>query len=212
MQVTYGESLTNGNIEGKILLIAENETEIDLVLEKRNIHSNKVNDHSNQVNGHSNRINGGNLMYKFSIMPMIIMTWCQMMFNFFVIVVFVRGFRHVLEIFENDLGKHMNTQSSLILENVISCSKEYVRNNCSNSNILPPALEPYCQKWANCMNSDIDILMSTKETAHVLADIINNFFGQLSNRSITCIGCLIFSFIIACNAIFIMSRRQTLIR
>jgi len=108
-------------------------------------------------------------------------------------------------ILSSDLDKHIEKQSHIMLGDIITCSREYVKNKCSLPDI-PPAMEPVCDKWKLCMEQDVSSIMKSRETAVILAEILNNFFGSLSDRTIYSCATLFIGSIILTNFMLSWSR------
>lgn len=143
--------------------------------------------------------------YVISVLPMVILTYLQVIFNIIVSVIVLWSFVSFIKVILTDLDKHVNEKSYLLMGEMIQCSKEYMKNNCQNNNI-PPAIEKYCDQWKMCMNQDIRNISKTKETAVVLAQILNNFFDNLTDRTIYCIGGVLVGGIIFMNGILSWTR------
>jgi hypothetical protein len=134
------------------------------------------------------------LFYLISVLPMVLLTWIQFAFNLLVMACFFYGVWKTTHILSNDLEKHIEKQSHMMLADIIQCSREYVKNHCAMP-MVPPAMELMCNSWKLCMEQDVNHIMKSRETAVILAEILNNFFGSLSDRTMySCatifIGCI----------------------
>lgn len=140
--------------------------------------------------------------YILSVMPMIMLTYLQLFFNLSVISVLFYAIVQVSKVFYKDLQKHMEKQSYVLISTMVQCSKDFIKNGCSNE-VIPPAIEHLCNEWSLCMNQDINGILASKETAIVLAQIINNFFGNLSDRTLYCSVTLLIGGVLLINALLI---------
>lgn len=144
-------------------------------------------------------------LYILSSIPMIILTWLQFAFNLFVMVFLFYGMWKTIGILSADLDKHIEKQSHTMLAEIIQCSREYLKNSCALPN-SPPAMEPFCDNWKLCMEQDVSHILKSKETAAILAEILNNFFGTLSDRTIYSCATLLIGSIFMTNFMLSWSR------
>jgi hypothetical protein len=123
------------------------------------------------------------------------------------VIIILNTTRRFSGILSTDLEKHINVQEGKLLATVVECSREFVRNKCAIAE-LPPALESACDRWRVCMEQDTRNIMKSKETAVVLAEVLNNFFGSLSDRTIYCSGSLLVGSVLLANILLAFSRRR----
>lgn len=147
-----------------------------------------------------------NMLYTLSVIPMIILTYLQLFFNLAVVTLLFYGSIQITKVFYKDVHKHMEKQSYVLMSTIVQCSKDYIRNGCSNDNV-PPVLENMCSEWTLCMNQDINGILASKETAVVLAQIVNNFFGNLNDRTLYCSAALLIGSILLINGLLISMRK-----
>lgn len=152
-----------------------------------------------------------NALYVMSTIPMVILTWIQFAFNLLVMATLFYGGWKTICILSSDLDKHIEKQSHIMLADIIHCSREYVKNRCSLPD-APPAIEPMCDKWKLCMEQDVSSIMKSRETAVILAEILNNFFGSLSDRTIYSCATLFIGSIILTNFMLSWSRLRNTAR
>lgn len=148
----------------------------------------------------------GNFYYIASIIPVIFLTYLQLAFNLIMVSLVVNSTFKFISILESDLDKHIDTQSNVLFSQIISCSREYVKNGCALS--MAPALEEMCDKWKLCMEQDTSNILKSKESAIIFAEILNNFFGSLTDRTMYCTGSMLFGSIIIANFALNWSRRK----
>jgi hypothetical protein len=139
-----------------------------------------------------------NIFYMASVMPVIFLTWIQFTLNIVILTGFIFGIWKIGSILSSDLDKHIDKQTHLILTDIVQCSRDFIRNNCGQSNTAP-ALEKTCDTWKLCMEQDTSHIMKSTETAVVLAQILNQFFDNLSNRTIYCSATLLIGTIVFFN-------------
>ncbi len=147
------------------------------------------------------------MCYLLSVVPAIVLTYLQLILNILMVVIILSSTLQFSRILSADLDKHINIQENLILASVVECTREYLRNRCASGD-LPPALEKGCDAWRLCMERDTRNIMKSKETAVVLANILNNFFDSLSDRTIFCTGGLLVGSVLLANMTLTWSRRK----
>lgn len=145
------------------------------------------------------------MLYILSTVPMVILTWIQFAFNLLVMACIFYGSYKTICILAADLDKHIEKQSHIMLADIIQCSREYVKNRCALPD-SPPAMEILCDKWKMCMEQDVNHIMKSRETAVILAEILNNFFGSLSDRTIYSCATLFIGSIVLTNFMLSWSR------
>lgn len=69
-------------------------------------------------------------------------------------------------------------------------------------------MQSYCNDWKQCMEQDTDYVLKSKETAGIMAEILNNFFENLSNKTLYCIGIILVGSIIILNISLSWSRSK----
>jgi hypothetical protein len=141
------------------------------------------------------------------MVPTVFLTWFQLFFNVAMICFVAYCAVQFVLVLMVDLEKHIQEKSHLILSDIVACSREYIKNGCSSGNI-PPAMEPMCDAWKVCMNQDTNNIMKTKETALILAEILNHFFENLTDRTIYCATGLFIGSIILVNAVLSWSLKR----
>ena len=144
-------------------------------------------------------------LYIMSTLPLIILTWVQFAFNLLVMGTLFYAAWKTVGILSADLDKHIEKQSHLMLADIIQCSREYVKNRCALPD-SPPAMESMCDNWRLCMEQDVGNIMKSRETAVILAEILNNFFGSLSDRTIYSCATLFIGSIVLTNFMLSWSR------
>lgn len=159
----------------------------------------------------STRMSPTGICYLLSVVPAIVLTYLQLFLNLLMVAMILNATLRFARILSNDLDKHINVQESRLLGRVVECTREFLRNRCAMEN-LPPALEGSCDVWQACMNQDTRNIMKSKETAAVLAEILNNFFGSLSDRTMYCSGGLLVGSVLLANIILTWSRRRLHVR
>ena len=148
------------------------------------------------------------VLYILSTVPMVILTWIQFAFNLLVMACIFYGGYKTICILVADLDKHIEKQSHIMLADIIQCSREYVKNRCALPDTLP-AMESICNKWKMCMEQDVNHIMKSRETAVILAEILNNFFGSLSDRTIYSCATLFIGSIVLTNFMLSWSRLRS---
>lgn len=144
--------------------------------------------------------------YILSVIPAMALTYIQIIFNVVMLGFVLNGVTQFYFILQNDLTKHMGKQQTILLSDIVQCSRDYVRNSCGTSTSAP-ALEQTCNNWKICMEQDLDGLLHTKESAVVLAQVLNNFFGSLDDKTIYCFCGMLFGSIILTNLVITWCRR-----
>lgn len=144
-----------------------------------------------------------------SVIPAIFLTYLQLLFNITMIALVVYSTVQFLYVLQSDLEKHIENQSQLLLTDIIHCSREFFKNGCGSS-LMAPALEPMCDDWEQCMNQDTNNILKSKESAVILADILNNFFGNLTDRTMYCSAALFTGSILFTNIVLSWGRRTPL--
>lgn len=153
------------------------------------------------------RLSPTGMCYLLSVVPAVVLTYLQLLLNLLMVVLILNTTFRFSRILSSDLDKHINVQESRLLASVVDCTREYLRNRCASGD-LPPALEKGCDTWRTCMEQDTRNIMKSKETAVVLAEILNNFFGSLSDRTIYCSGGLLIGSVLLANMTLSWSRRK----
>ena len=146
-----------------------------------------------------------NAVYLMSSIPMVILTWIQFAFNIIVMMSLFYGAWKICMIISSDLDKHVEKQSHLMLVDILQCSKEYIKNKCSLPG-LPPAMESICDNWKLCMEQDVNGIIRSKETAVLIAEILNSTFDKLSDRTLYSCATLFIGSIFLTNFMLSWSR------
>ncbi len=138
--------------------------------------------------------------------PAVLLTWLQVAFNATMGAYVILGVRQLSRELQADLDKRIQKQQHVLLQEIVTCSREYLRNQCST---LPaPALESPCAQWELCMNQDVNSLLTSKEGAVVFAEILNRFFHELSDRTLLCVATILFGSIVVTNIMFSWSKHK----
>jgi len=146
-----------------------------------------------------------NVLYFISIIPVIVITYLQLAYNLFLIYTISTSIFNFSKILRYDIQKYVdNKQHNLFLQ-VFECTKEYIDNGCTNE-VIPPIIQNYCTKWKQCMDTDVTYILTSKETAQVFADILNNFFENLSTRTVFSVIVILTSLTLILNIILYWSR------
>jgi len=146
-----------------------------------------------------------NAMYMASIIPMVFLTWIQFTLNVLILAGMIFGAWKIGCILSTDLDKHLDKQAHVMLTDIVQCSRDYVRNGCGVPDTAP-ALEKMCDTWKICMEQDTSLIMKSTETAVVLAQILNRFFDNLSNRTIYCSASILAGTVIFSNMLLSWAR------
>lgn len=131
---------------------------------------------------------------------MVVLTYLQVLFNIIVSCIVLWSIITFIKVILTDLDKHIDKKSYELMGEMLLCSKEYMKNDCHSSS-LPPAIEKFCDEWKMCMDQDVSNISKSKETAVILAQILNNFFDNLTDRTIYCIGGILVGGIVFMNGI-----------
>lgn len=140
----------------------------------------------------------GTIVRYLAILPSLIASYLQMLMNCGIVALVLKGSYQFIQVLSLDLDKHIYNQSQQIYQDVILCSREYVRNSCGQP-LTPPAIEPMCDGWRSCMDQEVTQVLGTHEAAFLLAQTLNKFFDGLSDRTIYCVGVLFIGSIIFVN-------------
>ena len=146
--------------------------------------------------------------YVISTMPLIILTWIQFAFNISIMMSLFFAAWKTIDILAGDLAKHMEKQSHLLLADMIKCSREYLANRCGMTDV-PPAMQSMCDAWKSCLEQDTNSIMKSRETAVMLAEILNKFFDSLSDRTIYSCATLFITSVVLMNFMLSWSRLQS---
>jgi hypothetical protein len=141
------------------------------------------------VKKESKKINNSkfsNFMYITSVIPVVIVTYIQLFYNILVVSATCNTIFKFVNVLENDLQLHIEKKRHGMFNDIMECTDLYIKNKCSYD--LVPALEQSCKTWKLCMEIDTLNIMKSKESAEIFAQILNNFFENLSNKTIYCIG------------------------
>ena len=152
----------------------------------------------------TNKKANNGVLFWLSIMPVIFLKYVQLLFNCAIITFLVLSGIKFIKILETDLDKHLSIQSQKIINNILECSREYFKNNCA---VPLPALEKMCDTWSICMQHDTKAMIVSKESTVIVAEILNAFFENLSNRTLTCVATMFLVFILI-SQIFIRTSRS----
>lgn len=148
-----------------------------------------------------------NFFYILSIIPVVIVTYTQLAYNLFITISITNVLFKISNILSYDLEKYIDKKSHESFVKVLECSTEWVNNNCGQHNI-PPVMVEYCNNWKFCMEQDTSYVLKSKETAGIMAEILNNFFENLSNKTLYCIGIVLVGSIIILNISLSWSRAK----
>ena len=119
--------------------------------------------------------------YYMSILPVIIITYLHLIYNIIMVSTITKLLYKFIRVIQDDFQKYIDKKSQKIIENVLECSKAYIVNRCNSS---VPMMEKYCLELRMCMEQDITYIIKSKESAEILAEILNNFFEHLSTRTL----------------------------
>ncbi|RKO83601.1 Brl1/Brr6 domain-containing protein, partial [Blyttiomyces helicus] len=117
-----------------------------------------------------------------------------------IVLLLFSGILTIVHILEGDLQKQLDKRSHVLMRDFVKCSRDYFNNLCSQID-APPALESSCDAWKTCMEQDDRNILKNKETAAILAVILNNFSGHLNDRTLLCLIAMFVTRVIAGNAI-----------
>jgi len=109
-----------------------------------------------------------------------------------VCAIFIMAFITIKE----DLHKKRAHEMEVILLEIGQCTKDYVDNRCEPEKRLP-AVEEYCLQTEKCMSQDpMKVIQSSKMTAALVAEIINEFIDPLGFKAIGVFFVFFVSFIL----------------
>jgi len=85
---------------------------------------------------------------------------------------------------KEDLHQKRAHEMEVVLLEIGQCTKDYYDNRCEPQN-RRPAVEEYCLQVEKCMLQDpMKVIQSSKMTAALLAEIINEFIEPLGIKAI----------------------------
>jgi hypothetical protein len=150
---------------------------------------------------------GHKMLYWVSIIPYLIITYVQLAYNLLIVIVVSNWIYKFVNVIEYDLEKYIDKKAHIALLKVLECTNNFVQNKCGDK-FLPPALTDICLDWRYCMETDINYTIKSKETAEIFAEILNNFFENLSNKTLYCVIGFFVVFIIIFNLSLNWSRQK----
>lgn len=135
------------------------------------------------------------------VTPKIILNYIRLSINLFVTLMIIYYIYKFFKILEEDLKKHIIIQEHGIINKIFDCSHEYNVNKCHDDDKghLLPAMQTLCNNWKKCMQQDISNIIKSKESAIIMAEVLNNFFERLTNRTLICSGLLFIGGIVLTN-------------
>ena len=141
----------------------------------------------------------------YSTIPIRIVTCVQLLYNMGLIVTFTRGIFKVTRILQYDFEKYLDKKTQILILKVLECKNEYNENKC---HLGVPLLQQKCSELSACINTDLSYVLKSKETAEIIAEILNSFFENLSNKTLLCTSAIVFSFIVILNLLLVWTRRS----
>ncbi len=64
----------------------------------------------------------------------------------------------------------------------MKCARHYADNQCDTLNIEGTIM--LCLQWKQCMEADASLVLRSKVITRLLADLVEDFFANLSNRTL----------------------------
>lgn len=121
----------------------------------------------------------------FKELPLVFSQWIHFLYTTsYILLVLYIMFQMVNGIYSDYQLKLQWFQNEILLENQ-RCSKNFQLNKCDPETRVP-AVEDVCQAWEHCMLRDPLKVASTKITASVFAEILEEFVQNVSYKSIVC--------------------------
>jgi hypothetical protein len=119
-------------------------------------------------------------------LPNILSYYAQLTLNFFLAGLAIYGLWSFWVTIQADVNKASEDATSLVVAEMLKCTKDYVDNGCTKST-RPPALEVVCDNWEHCMNRDPNSVGRAKISAHTFAQIFNSFIEPISYKAMVCL-------------------------
>lgn len=115
-------------------------------------------------------------------LPNILATYIQFLTNisFFLITMF--GVWSVYSSVAADTEKSVQVTIARVAEEIAQCSRDYVDNRCGHDQRVP-SMRQLCSDWELCMGRDANQVGRAKETASVMAGVINNFVEPITYKA-----------------------------
>ncbi|KAJ1726493.1 hypothetical protein LPJ61_005149, partial [Coemansia biformis] len=114
--------------------------------------------------------------------PYVISGYLQLGFNVFMVGTVLMIVVNVLLTIQRDVNAKVQAYSAEILQEISSCSKQYLDNRCDPL-LRVPAMEQACRAWENCMHRDPTRVGRARVSAETLAEIVNGFIEPISLKT-----------------------------
>ncbi|RKP17256.1 hypothetical protein ROZALSC1DRAFT_30916, partial [Rozella allomycis CSF55] len=129
-------------------------------------------------------------------LPYIIIGYLQVLLNSTLVGVIMYLIYLFISAIQRDVEIKVNEYLVEIMNEIASCSKNYVENKCDPMNRVP-AMEKSCVIWETCMNRDPAVIGRAKVSAETFAEIINSFVEPISYKT------MLFFVIVLCGSFFV---------
>jgi hypothetical protein len=150
--------------------------------------------------------NNSSFFYILSVIPVVVMTYLQLAYNLLIVSTILNVMFKFVNVIEDDLQIYIDQKSHVEILNIMECTNHFINNHCGTK--ISPALEQMCKSWDTCMNSNPSMYrLTSSESAELFAKILNNFFENLSYKTIGCILTGLFSVLVLLNISLNWSRR-----
>ncbi|KAK7428079.1 hypothetical protein QQZ08_005318 [Neonectria magnoliae] len=107
--------------------------------------------------------------------------WIQLVVNFFLVSVFVYIGWAIVDTVRSDIRNANESARLELMSKMTECQNQYTMNGCSKKD--RPALQPFCDKWSDCMMQNPESIMRVKVTAKQIAEIINEFSEAMNLKA-----------------------------
>ncbi len=107
----------------------------------------------------------------------------QVTLNVFMFVALFHISSSIFNVIKEDVKNQIEIRIMEHEQHVLTCFNNYHLNNCST--IILPATQELCQTWHTCMKKTL-VVLTSKQVATLCARTLNNFFDELSQKTLTC--------------------------
>jgi hypothetical protein len=115
-------------------------------------------------------------------LPNVLSFYAQLGVNTFIAGLTIFGIYTFWMTVRADVDKASENARTLILNEMISCKKDFIDNGCESDRIVP-ALKELCENWEYCMARDPDSIGRARVSAHTFAEIFNSFIEPISYKA-----------------------------
>jgi len=131
--------------------------------------------------------------------PDYINTMIRVVFNLIMGIIILLLIASIIFTIREDFARKRQEERDIAMIEIQNCARDYIRNECEPERRVKAA-EKFCMEKEICMNQDPTMAVkTTKMTAALAAEILNEFVDPLELKTLIFFFTLLFGMIFVCN-------------